>query len=97
MLYGAEDILATLEYFGTPATIFIDTDNEIIITGMFDYANEEFVYEAKVSARNPVFVCREADVIDVKKEMKITINFVAYTIRDYKPDGTGVTVLELKK
>jgi hypothetical protein len=97
MLFGNEDILASLDFFGDLGTIFLDTDSQIDVIGIFDYPTIVFDFDEKIVNQNPRFICRELDILDVKNGMKILINSINYTIRYMLPDGTGLTVLELKK
>ena len=41
--------------------------------------------------------CQTADVADVEWGSGITINGTAYTVTGIQPDGTGVTVLQLRE
>jgi len=52
--------------------------------------------EVSVSADRPFCYAKSADVADVKRGDTCTIDSVDYTVTLPKPDGTGVTRIELE-
>lgn len=69
------------------------------IQGIFD--NETVPVDAggfaQVHQEQPRFTCRTADVPSVAEGQAITISSVAYEIKAWVHDGTGVTTLQLEK
>jgi hypothetical protein len=62
------------------------------------FLNEYTVMESvDVGSPAPAFICAAASVPAAKKGSSITINAVAYTVQEAKPDGTGMITLILKK
>lgn len=76
--------------FGIDATVGAGT-----VRGIFDNAYGEAF--GLVSGTTPAFTCSTADVSDVDVGESITINAVAYSVTEVRPDGTGVTVLVLQQ
>lgn len=97
MLYCSDDILATLDYFATTGLLKQGTEEEYTILGIFDMEAGSFGDDLKLSAPNPVYICRTTDTDNIKQNDVIKINCINYKVRDFRPDGTGVTVLELLK
>ncbi len=50
-----------------------------------------------VESTGPQCMAKSADVSTVVQGTSITINAVAYKVREVQPDGTGVTVLFLER
>lgn len=50
-----------------------------------------------VESTGPVCQAKSADVSTVAQGTSITINAVAYRVREVQPDGTGVTTLFLER
>lgn len=51
-----------------------------------------------VSTVNPHLICRSSDLVgDCNKNDRFVIAGVTYAPRDFRPDGTGMTTVELKK
>lgn len=83
--------------FGTTATI-----NGTSVEGIFMDGSEEIVApfgQIEVISNKPVFIARTADIdasgVDTGSKNAATINSTSYTVTEMKPDGAGVTVLEL--
>jgi len=83
--------------FGVAATYRrITTDSTV--NGIFD---NEFVQvevaEVPYDSTEPVFYCRTADLPSgYTVGDRLTVSSVAYTIREFQPDGTGVSKLRLE-
>lgn len=50
-----------------------------------------------VESTGPVAQAQSADVAGVQQGDTITINATAYTVTGVQPDGTGVTLLQLRE
>lgn len=75
--------------FGVAATVGAAT-----LYGIFD---DEYIETLDATGTVPVFICRSSDVTanNIIRATSITINSTAYTVRNIKPDGTGMSVLVL--
>jgi len=71
---------------GSPSTITVIYDNEYISSIMDG---------VEVENTNPIVMCRTSDVVNAKHGDTITVNSIAYKIINIKPDGTGITTIEL--
>ena len=75
----------------------IQLDNKVV-TGIFD---REFLadmgFGQVVSNADPVVVLPSRDVPEEWEDITVTVAGVAYAIDRPEPDGTGVTVLQLRK
>lgn len=80
---------------------FLDTDdfatsatyNGSTINGIFD---DEYVEGLDmVESTGPQFLVRSSDVAGIAHGAELVINSVTYTVVGVKPDGTGMTTLEL--
>jgi len=83
--------------FGTAATYQRVATNSTI-NGIFD---NEFVQvevaEVPYDSVEPVFYCQTADLpTGYTVGDRLTVNAVYYTIREFQPDGTGVSKLRLE-
>tara|TARA_Y100000310_G_C20521202_1_gene733773 strand:+ start:716 stop:1003 length:288 start_codon:yes stop_codon:yes gene_type:complete len=78
--------------FAVSAT-FSEDESDVTVNGVF-----ENVYSEDLSVRGslPTFVCVESDVESVSIDGSLTVDGTAYTVRNKKPDGTGVTTLVLE-
>lgn len=50
-----------------------------------------------VEGSNPIALCKDADVVGVLHGDSITIDSIVYTVREVQPDGSGMTLLQLRK
>lgn len=50
-----------------------------------------------VSSQHPTFLCPEAAVADYERDALVVIGSDTYKIKDKHPDGTGLTLIELKR
>lgn len=69
------------------------------VAGIFDREYEALVFtgEAAVASRSPRFVCREADLGSLGRQgQQLTVGSDQFRVREVKPDGTGMVVLELE-
>lgn len=68
------------------------------IYGILDNAYEDVLAGGTVpfAMTYPHFSCRTADVPAVSNGSTITINSIAYTVRNVEPDSTGMTLLVLE-
>lgn len=77
------------EEFGVTATVGAAT-----FPGILD---NEYVDTFDVTGTVPVFICDSSSVTlnNITRGISITINSTVYTVRNIKPDGTGMSVLVL--
>lgn len=73
---------------GVAATIKVLFDNEYELIGLLGGA---------VSSTGPAAQCKTSDVSSAKKGDALTVSGVNYSVTEVKPDGTGMTVLMLRK
>ena len=55
------------------------------------------VFDAQIESRNPYIDARDSDIVGVVHDTVFWINLTAYKAKEIKPDGTGMTVIELSK
>lgn len=103
---SAADRLAFLspDDFGVTATyVPAHQGATALINGIFDneYVEVDMGGEASVASRQPVFICRTADIAATSGGGEegdwLIIDEVSYKARDFKPDGTGMTVIVLEE
>lgn len=83
--------------FGVAAT-YRRNSTDSTVNGIFD---NEFVQvevaEVPYDSTEPVFYCRTADLPSgYTVGDRLTVDSVYYTIREFQPDGTGVSKLRLE-
>lgn len=83
-----EDTTAFFADFSVPATLGAAT-----FAVIFDAS---YIDALGISTNQPAAVCKSADVAACTQGTPITINGTAYTVREVKPDGTGLTTLLLE-
>lgn len=103
---SAADRLAFLnsDDFGVTATyIPAHQGTSASINGIFDneYIEVSLEGDASVASRQPVFICRTADIEATSGGGEegdwLRIGSVDYKTREFKPDGTGMTVIVLEE
>jgi hypothetical protein len=94
----AADVLAMLADFGESVSYTPQGGAAASITGIWDDAAEEWnPYDQHIDVTNPQLTTSTAAVPNAKAGDTINRNLIAYTVKSAKPDGTGVTILELVK
>lgn len=74
--------------FGETATIGSSS-----IQVIFD---REYLAELNMmQGSNPIALCRDVDIAGISQDSVIVIRGTNFTIREFQPDGTGLTVLQL--
>jgi hypothetical protein len=96
---SAADRLALLQAVGGEP---FDTGHPFFLTGIFDEAYlETEVSDYSVANREPVLLCRSTDVVvhELVKHSKVTrvSDHVSYLVKDFEADGTGITLIRLRK
>ncbi len=88
-----------LDFFSTDDFALAATIGGSTVYGIFD--NEYLAFEVEgvaVASNNPTFLCRASDLPAITYgTTTATINAIAYVIVEEKPDGTGITLLELRE
>jgi hypothetical protein len=82
----------------------VATLNSVAITGKFDNGNASGLNNMMLGG-NPTFTCMVADMMNTlyppgnsdPRGKTLVVNSVNYTVREAKPDGTGITLLELEE
>jgi hypothetical protein len=68
------------------------------VPGIFDNDSSPVsIGFSDMQARSPRLACASDDVENVVDETPVLIGAVTYRVAALEPDGTGITVLELKK
>lgn len=86
----AEDFDLFLTDFGTQATLAGGAN----VTGIFDASSIDILTAASVG---PVFLTPSSGISALVYGSPITINSLAYVVRQIEPDGTGMTRLVLER
>ena len=71
--------------------------NPVCITAIFDMEPEIYGDDLELSGPIPKITCRTLDVQDIVQGDTIQVRSVDYMVRVNEPDGTGISILELKK
>lgn len=72
--------------------------NSVTYKGIFYNEYEAIsLFEGEIESRAPYVEVREADFSGVAHDDQLTINSVAYKVKEIKPDGTGIMTLILSK
>jgi len=89
-----EDFSPFFVDFGVDVTL----DGGAIVEGLFDKAYIEAMGGA-IGSTQPIVVMRASDVAThaIAPGFALSVDGVAYTVRDAQPDGTGLTTLLLEK
>jgi hypothetical protein len=91
-----EDHAMFLQDFSVSAQGGAVTLNGTAIDGIFDNANATALN--MLGGSNPIFECPEASLLGVDpRGGTMVINGITYIVRENKPDGNGMTILELDK
>jgi hypothetical protein len=68
----------------------------VAISGIFDNGSAAGLGNMMLGS-NPTFTCSSSDAPSSKRNKTLVVNSVSYTVREIKPDGTGMSVLELEQ
>ena len=86
-----DDISMYMQDFSVTATL-----NGSALVGIFDNASVSVL--TMLGGSNPIFQCAEADLGSVDpRGQTLVVNSISYIVRENKPDGNGMTQLELDK
>lgn len=83
----SEDLSSFFVDFGVTVTV-----GGVSVRGIFDNA---FIQALGISGTGPVLIVKTASVPSVAQGDAVVISAVNYTVAEIKPDGSGITVLEL--
>jgi hypothetical protein len=81
------DIAAMLADFGLSVTI-----GGVTVQALFD---DSYTDAMQFSGSFPALTCASADVSTVAQGAAVVVNSISYTVAAIKPDGSGVTLLQL--
>jgi len=84
------DMAAYFADFGTTATL-----DGVSVTGIFDNGSAAGLDNLMLGS-NPTFMLDSASASSASRGKTLVLNAVNYIVREVKPDGTGITVLELE-
>lgn len=87
------DDFAVVATFKTAALATIRTAN-VILT---DANGAAQMFDSQVLAALPFLQCRTADLASVNNTCKVTIGAVTYSIVEHHDDGTGLSIVQLRK
>lgn len=91
-----EDLFAFLGTADFAVTATYDSSAEVV--GIFGAPHELVpLGMAMAAAAAPQFVCRSADIAANPVGKTLLVNAVTYTIAEHQPDGTGMSLLILKR
>lgn len=101
--------MSTLDDIATEdlSDVFFDSDEFMVKSALLDgsttiygmFHNEYALVDqgVGVSSTSPVFRCATTDVSTASEGSTLVIDSVTYKIREFEPDGVGVTVCMLEK
>lgn len=72
------------------------TLNAVATDGIFDNGSDGAL-SGMLLGTNPTFTCSSTSASSASRGQTLVVNGVSYTVREVKPDGTGITLLELEK
>lgn len=84
---------------------FINDDTPGYFRGLLDGVDIEGIFDNGSQAglsnmmlgTNPTATCASSSASSSSRGKTLVVDSVSYTVRESKPDGTGMTVLELEK
>ncbi len=89
--------------FTEDLTDFINDDTPGYVLATLDGISVEGIFDNGSAAglgmlgTNPTFTCASASAPSSKRNKTLVVNGTSYTVREIKPDGTGMSVLELEQ
>lgn len=91
--------------FAEDLAVFFDTDTGFAQSATVGAASFPVIFDnafqsplsGMIESTGPVCQAKSADVSTVVQGTAISINAVAYKVREVQPDGTGVTTLFLER
>jgi len=90
---SAADRLVLLEDFGVTASFGFGD-----VTGIFNAPHEMLEGGAvEIDGEAPTLLCRSADIASAGSGDSVTIEGATYEVYSVQPDGTGMTLLELRE
>lgn len=91
-----EDLLAFLDT--ADFAVVADYNSGTSVVGIFDAPHELAALGMSLQASaKPQFLCRAADVDADPVGKALVVNGITYSIAENQPDGTGMTLLILKR
>lgn len=85
-----EDSAAQFVDFGVDATL-----DGVAVSGIFDNGSQSALNNTMLGT-NPTFTLASASASSSSRSKTLVVDSVSYTVREVKPDGTGMTMLELE-
>lgn len=79
----------------TPGYVLAVLDG-VEVGGIFDNGSDSALNNMMLGT-NPTFTLASASASSSSRGKTLVVDSVSYTVREVKPDGTGMTVLELEK
>jgi len=90
------DVFFSPAGFGQPVQIG-DYGTEITINAIFNNDHVDLPGKPEVSVSGPQITCKTSDVANIEEYARVVVGTVVYKVYDIQQDGTGVTVLILKR
>lgn len=88
---------STINYFGIDATYTPQGGGASTLRGIFDYTYFLTEGEIGIQARQALFIIEAIDAPSIATGDALLINGKNFTIRQVRPDGTGVIELDLEE
>ena len=79
--------------FGISAT-WNSTSFDVLFLNSYELLT---IFEIQIEASNVSAYVKDSDISGLARGETVSINSVAYKVRDIQPDGTGMTILVLSK
>jgi len=67
----------------------------VLVDGIFDNGSAAGLGNMMLGG-SPTFTCCSADAPSSKRNKTLVVSGTSYTVREIKPDGTGMSVIELE-
>lgn len=99
-MLGFEDLddFFEMEDFAEPVVVG-SGDSQVTINAIFDnafYAEDESGYSKQASVQ-PMLTCKTLDIAPFPKGTQVIVRATTYKIVALRPDGTGITEVDLHK
>lgn len=93
LMTKADDVLITTFNNEGGVTLWPGEACEIIIEAVFDnpYTRIDIPDGGKIPSSDPSFTAHDRDILKLKKTDAVNINGQVYYVKEFQPDGTGVT------
>lgn len=80
-------------FFAEFGAVVVKDGTDLELCGIFDNA---FLQQVGFESRDPQLLMRDTDVATWQQQQLITVNGARYRVARREPDGTGLTLLQLR-